>query len=261
MKEQVKKFIGTIGYKVLTKKRFEVLERGPYIPDLDFHYLLKNVINKSEQICCLDIGANVGQTTKKFKAYFPNATIHAFEPIKKTYDLLSINTANLEGVTAYCEAMGNSIGEHRVYHRKDTLWNSLVNDLNIVAQKEGATSEIITVNSVDHFLADKKIKKVDILKSDTEGYDLNVLEGAKDSLSKNMIEIIYVEVGFDSHDLQHTYLVDVMEFLNTYNYSFCGLFELAYGGNFKLYYANALFISKKRLEMNQHLHCNQILNA
>ena len=35
-----------------------------------------------------DIGANEGQTTVQVLRHFPNATVHAFEPVRNTFNIL-----------------------------------------------------------------------------------------------------------------------------------------------------------------------------
>lgn len=251
MKKLIKKLIERYGYVVMTAKRLKTIEEGTFIPKLDFHYLIKKVIDKEEAICFFDIGANTGQTSKKINQYFPNASIYAFEPVKKTFDQLVFNTQTITKVHAFQNAMGAEPGEFVIYHRPDSEWNSLVKELNDLAKNEGAVSETVQVNTVDLFLKEKQLGKIDILKSDTEGFELQVLEGAKEALQEQLIDMLYIEVGFVKGDQQHTHWMDVVNHLEQYGYSFCGLFESSYGFDLKPYYGNALFMSPSRLEANK----------
>ena len=49
------------------------------------------------------------------------------------------------------------------------------------------------VDTIDDFCSANKIPKIDILKIDTEGFDLNVLKGAQQMLSRGQIAFIYTE--------------------------------------------------------------------
>lgn len=251
MKGFVKSIIELFGYVVVTKKHYQKLEEGPHIPDLDFFYLVKGIIAKNSAICCFDIGANVGQTSRKLKTYFPNAKIYMFEPVKATFDLLTQNSADFDNLILNNEAMGSKVGEGKIFHRVNSQWNSLVEELNQTAEMEGASAEVIKINTIDNFVEQNGIDRIHFLKSDTEGFELDVLRGAKRTLSYQIIDLLYVEVGFEKKDKQHTYFGDVVEFLEGYGYFFCGLFESSYGLDKKLYYANALFMSEERSELNR----------
>jgi hypothetical protein len=49
---------------------------------------------------------------------------------------------------------------------------------------------------VDRFLAEHDTPSVDILKSDTQGYDLQVFKGAEEAMRENRIGLIYTELIF-----------------------------------------------------------------
>lgn len=54
----------------------------------------------------------------------------------------------------------------------------------------------VNVITVDHFLAEQSIAAVDILKSDTQGYELEVFKGAEEAMRTNRIGLIYFEFIF-----------------------------------------------------------------
>lgn len=45
-----------------------------------------------------DVGANVGQTIRKFRTYFENSEIHSFEPGIDTFEELKRNVAGVAGL-------------------------------------------------------------------------------------------------------------------------------------------------------------------
>lgn len=245
MKALFKNVLSKLGYRLAKINFYENWVNIETIPLLDFYYVIKNLIKKEDTICCFDIGANEGQTAKKLRRYFPNAAIYCFEPVKKTYELLSKNLDGYPNIHIYNLAMGAKKGEVEIFHREHSEWNSLVGSLNEHAKNTGATSELIMVDTIDNFVSQKSIAKIDILKSDTEGFEIEVLQGAKYCLEHQLIDFLYVEVGFNKQDMQHSYLNRIMEELEKYGYGFSGLFEKSYTSENIILYANALFCKKR----------------
>ncbi len=233
-----------IGYRLINTNYYKNLVNINTINNLDFHYVVKNKINQDQKIFYFDIGANVGQSAKKIIQYFPNATLYCFEPVEKTYKLLAENMRGYQNVNTYKLALGNFKGEMEISLRENSEWNSLDKTLNEIFKSSVAALEIIEVDTVDNFVKDNNISKIDILKSDTEGYEIEVLKGAKYCLENNLIDILYIEVGFNKQDLQHTHLNEVIEELENYDYGFSGLFEKSYTEKTILHFANALFIKR-----------------
>jgi FkbM family methyltransferase len=244
MKGIIKFLLAKFGYRFTRIDYYENLININSVTGQDFYYLFKNIISKDQTICCFDIGANVGQTAKKISGYFPNSIIYSFEPVKETFRLLESNIVEYPNIRTYNVAMGAEVGELEIFHRINSEWNSLVKTLNDGAKSIGASSEIIKVDTIDNFVKRNKIARINILKSDTEGFEMEVLKGAKSCLEHQLIDMIYIEVGFNKNDGQHTYFTHIMEELENYGYGCSGLFEKSYNRNNVIHYANALFCKK-----------------
>jgi FkbM family methyltransferase len=254
MKSVLKFLFGKLGYRfvktsysknlVHINNVYQFVDHDRIINNADFHHILKRKIGTNEPICCFDIGANTGQTAKKMRSYFPAATIYSFEPVSNTYQLLTENLEGLSNIKTFPFALGEQKSEMEIFLFKNSQWNSLSAPVSERAKKTGGPSEFIQVDTVDNFAGQNNIRKIDILKSDTEGYELEVLKGAQDCLQNQIIESLYLEVGFSEQDTQHTYFPVVMEELARYPYKFSGLFEKSYTKNDVLLYANALFIKQ-----------------
>jgi FkbM family methyltransferase len=247
MKSIIKFILSKVGYRLVTKDYYENLVNINFVSNLDFHHFLKKNFSGKENICCFDIGANIGQTAKKLITYFPNSIIYAFEPVKQTFKELEKNTSLYPNIRPYNVAMGGSLGEVEIFHRENSEWNSLVGTLNEYAKSHGASSEKAKIETIDNFVIKNKITKINFCKSDTEGFEMEVLKGAKYCLETQVIDNIYVEVGFSKNDFQHTYFTIIMEYLENYGYGLAGLFERSFKEDNVLHYANALFckIEKK----------------
>ncbi|MFA6922653.1 MAG: FkbM family methyltransferase [Bacteroidales bacterium] len=248
LKNQIKKIINVFGFALIQKKHYDALTNFNQLSFLDNNYIFNNYFNKKDSILCFDIGANIGQTALKFNKKFQNSCIYCFEPIKNTFEKLVCNVQNCDNIKTYNFAFGSEEGEIKVFHQSDDRWNSL-NERANTTQKNNLTltSEIVKVEKVDTFVTKNNISEINILKTDTEGFELNVLKGAKECLEIKKIDFIYVEVGFDINDVSHTHWLEVFNFLEKYEYLFLGFFELCYNRNKSLHYANALFASNSAL--------------
>lgn len=88
------------------------------------------------------------------------------------------------------------------------------------------------------------IKCIDILKTDTEGYELQVLRGAKSLFERHAIRAVLVEAGIRLSDVipNHVPLAKLDAMLSPYGISFRGIYDVAYNSpNYETTYANALF--------------------
>jgi FkbM family methyltransferase len=254
MKSILKFLFGKLGYRIVETNYhknlvhindvYNFVNYDTIINNTDFYHILKRKIEKEDPICCFDIGANIGQTAKKMSSYFPAATIYCFEPVTQTYKLLAENVKDDQGIKVFNFALGADKSEIEIFLFKNSQWNSLSAPVSERAKKTGGLSQSVAVDTVDNFVKQNNIQKIDILKSDTEGYELEVLKGARDCLQNQMIEYLYLEAGFNEKDTQHTYFPRVIEELEKYGYGFSGLFEKSYTKNDILLYANALFMKQ-----------------
>lgn len=124
-----------------------------------------------------DVGANIGQTVFQLKSAFPESNIYSFEPIKMTYLQLLGNTKELQGVSCENFALGSKSEKKsiKVFEEK----NSVLNSLNVSAMNSAANAvtEIINVSTIDEYCTSNNILQIDLLKIDTEGFEIEVLKG------------------------------------------------------------------------------------
>jgi FkbM family methyltransferase len=173
-----------------------------------------------------DVGANTGQTRDWFRFYLPKATIYCFEPVRSTFEQLKANADGDPLCMPVNEALGDEAGTKtiRLFEGDMTVLNSLRDDvMNHVA---GAREETITVNTLDAFCKAQHIDKIDLLKIDTEGYEINVLKGASEMLQSGRISFVYCETGFQKANPRNTYLADLTEYLAIRDYYFFGLYQI-----------------------------------
>jgi FkbM family methyltransferase len=173
-----------------------------------------------------DVGANTGQTRKWFRYHLPKATIHSFEPVRSTFEQLKANAKGDARCVLLNEALGDEAGSMtiRLFEEDMTVLNSLREDvMNNVA---GAKEETIAINTLDTYCKTHHIEKIDLLKIDTEGFEINVLRGAAEMLQNGRISFVYCETGFQNTNKRNTYLPILTDYLADKDYYFFGLYQV-----------------------------------
>ena len=125
----------------------------------------------------LDVGANEGQMALPFARAFPEARVFAFEPVPSTFSVLRARTSGVPLIRCFDVALGAYDGEATIRLAERSGHNSL---LNVVAEP-GPDTVTFPVIRGDAWASANEVEHVDVLKLDTEGYDLEVLDGFESS--------------------------------------------------------------------------------
>ena len=84
-------------------------------------------------------------------------------------------------------------------------------------------SKKIVLKSLDYYCKKNNIKKIDILKIDTQGYEDKILLGSKNILKNNIISVIELEMIFDNVYKKYSTFTDIERNLLKNNYRFAGI--------------------------------------
>lgn len=187
-----------------------------------------------------DVGANVGQSTLKFRTAFPSARIFSFEPVSDTFKELIANVSLDSNITCHQMALGNEQGQKIIYLSDQSLTNSLVKP------EKKSTSEEVKISTIDQFSAEHLVSRIDLLKIDAEGFDLEVLKGAQQMITSQRIPFILVESGFHPEDNRHVLFDEFRALLMPMGYSVFGIYDqtLEWTGEQRLRFANVCFVNE-----------------
>lgn len=138
----------------------------------------------------IDAGANVG--TFSLFAHFlaPHGKIYSFEPLSQTFHILQRNILdnNLgEKILVFQKALGESKGEVKLLVSQDVLHTSnMISDSDFVKGREElfSSSENVPITSIDYFVSESRIEHIDFIKIDTEGYEKQVIKGARNTIKE-----------------------------------------------------------------------------
>lgn len=229
IKSLIKDILHRIGFR-LFKSRYYKLE---YVPE-NYHSL-----NPHDEIVIFDVGGNIGQSVRGYRRNFPNSVIYTFEPFTILRHELTKNTAHLNRVIITQCAMGEVPGTLQVTPPIDTTRQDATIHCKPI---QDAPVETITVDTVDNFCEKNGVSHIHILKSDTEGYDYEVLLGAKNMLTNHCVDYILFEFSLNPNDQQHTYLFQVRDYLTPLGYELVSFYSLVHRpNNGELFFGNALF--------------------
>ena len=189
-----------------------------------------------------DIGANVGSFSRAAARTFPGVTIYAFEPVSETFSNLLKNTEGIPQIHPNQFAFGEKKGSMTMHLRERSGWNSLLSNLNTPANSIGR-SENIAIHTIDSFCSENNISFVDLLKTDTEGFDNFVLLGARRMLEESRIGAVYSEITFSERDHTHTQFMQIYETLQAFDFVCHGIYDPE--GQGESMCSNALFMARK----------------
>ncbi len=191
-----------------------------------------------------DIGANVGQTTTQAIQYFPRAAFYAFEPICNTFELLTQRFQKTAKVKTIHVAVSDSCGSVSIVASSNSQLSHLVMD-DTKSNLRDETLETVNTITIDVYCERHGINHIDILKTDTEGHDLQVLKGARLLFGGSKIDWVLVEVSFNPTDKTHSYFEDVCKYLTDNGMeAYCFYDHYFSHGGFRQLFCNVLFVRK-----------------
>jgi len=168
-----------------------------------------------------DIGANVGvyslNLSKKAKS------VYSFEATKKTYEHLleTISMNKIKNVHHNFYAVHHKSGlDIEIWTGKESLGND--NNGNNGMFGRGRIANIVQSITIDGYINNNNIDKIDVIKIDIEGNELNALKGASESIQR-FRPIILCEMnpemnkmaGYTTEELLN-YFIDILCYIPTF---------------------------------------------
>jgi FkbM family methyltransferase len=232
LKHLVRRATNLCGYEF---KRLQPLPSGrDWIVDVG------RVLTTTKPRVVFDVGANVGEVSLRLAVAFPPpARIFAFEPAASTFRTLKSRLTPYAHVHCLHTALGQQPGRLKLYHGI----NSQLNRLSTSGATGDGTFEEVEVSTIDAVADRFAVDSIDVLKTDTEGFDASVLQGALGLLKRGAVRAIISEATFDLQCELHTRFDDIRAVLAPYGFYLHGIYDVEHWGE-HLKYANVLFLRK-----------------
>jgi FkbM family methyltransferase len=194
-----------------------------------------------------DVGANVGQTAVTLATLFPAAKVHSFEPDRDVFATLETNVRDRPNVSPHAMALSDSDAAGTLFVTHGSEGSSLlplakdVGSLHLGAWTESREQKPVRIARLDSFCATHGIASIDLLKSDTQGNDLKVLEGAGAMLAPPTIRTVFCEVLFAPLYEGQCYFDDVHRLLVSRGYRLVGFYNETRDASHRLMWCDALY--------------------
>lgn len=201
-----------------------------------------------ERPVIFDVGANTGQTLARIYKAMPNAVVHAFEPHPPTYEKLvhNIQACHYPSVIAHNLAMGGYPGTTTLHCNVKTDLGSLL--LPVEPRWGELNGEVeVEMETVDRMMEAAGIKELDVLKTDTQGYEIMVLRGAVHALADHRIRMVYVEVNFQPFYVGQSSWFEISSFMSILGYTHL-CFYTQHTRHGRLGWTDAMFLSREFAE-------------
>ncbi|MDN7814924.1 FkbM family methyltransferase [Burkholderia vietnamiensis] len=147
-----------------------------------------HLVSMLEALCddgnqVLDIGANIGCTALALSHIVGVGKVAAFEPVPGTFANLAKNAGALPNVATYNFALGKEPGILPMQGGEgDSSGAFVANEFHIAGP--GYFQVDVPVRKLDDAFPSLELDRIDFIKIDVEGFELDVFEGARETLQR-----------------------------------------------------------------------------
>lgn len=221
---------------------------------IDFDRTLKFFLNEIpgsvKQKIIFDVGANTGQSVERFKMIFNDPVLHSFEPQRDVFKQLQKHYPSDENVILNNFGLADKIEEKNFYHVKHNAGKSsfhhytIKDDIVDIGEymNQNTESETLSLRTLDEYVNKYNINKIHLLKIDTQGFENKVLKGAQETLKKNLIDVIELEIQLGKMYEKTSSFNEIENLIYPYGYKLIAIWFDTYA------YGSSSIIDNPRLE-------------
>lgn len=168
----------------------------------------------------IDVGANIGYfSLLAAKKIGSKGKIFAIEPMKQANNWLKKNLKlnDFKNVEVLEVAIGDKQGTMKMYKKSESSEMIILDPT--ISKTDLIMCGEINIKTIDNIISQKKIKKVNLLKIDVEGFEYEALLGCKESFKSNKIENIICEIHTTYLKNREIDEQDIYSFIQENNFS------------------------------------------
>jgi FkbM family methyltransferase len=233
MKKKLKNFLYSRGYKVSKINKNDLLNDNPLLA-------IQSRLGSNPII--FDIGANLGQTIVKVKKIFPDSYVHSFEPSKICFRKITQDYGNVENVFLNNKAIGIAKGSLEFNEYSWSALNSFFK--RAYTKSEIIDTYLVDIVSIDDYCSENNIPYINLLKTDTEGFEFNVLQGANKMMLQNKVQFVFVEIFFHENYIGQSSFSDILNYLSNNGFKMIRFYDFDYTADGFASRTDALFINE-----------------
>ncbi|HOW27028.1 MAG TPA: FkbM family methyltransferase [Elusimicrobiota bacterium] len=208
----------------------------------------------SGETVMVDVGAHRGETLKSFSAMCGTPFLYVgLEPnpaVFKDFESVAAEVRSpARRVTCLPVASGPRDGETRFLLMRQSAVGGILPAVKGLSERvptgdhEVDRQIRVKVLTVASLVREMSLKKIDLLKIDTEGYDLEVLKGALPLLTEKSVGAVMTEVFFVPYREGQAFFWDIAVFMAELGFHFVNLYDTRETTQKRLYTGNALWVS------------------
>lgn len=230
----------------LTRKVFrsfgvDLIRHAPAIMGINPYADMCLFIDPSLPITVIDAGSNLGESTESILDRFRSPLIHCFEPCNAVYPTLKSRFSDNTSISVWNMGLAN-VDANLPFNENEFPFLSSFFNLGPLGYGNITKTYNMPVTKLDTFALKYNLSNIDILKIDATGHELDILRGAQNLLSENLIKSIHVNLYFmDRYQLDYSF-IDIINLLYNLGFRLVGVYRQHFQDNF-LSWADYLFIN------------------
>lgn len=138
-----------------------------------------------------DVGANVGRKARQYRKLFPEASIYCFEPVPATHQQLQRWASRQRGVHTFNVALGSRHGATHIFCNQIHSGGSTLLTPHADRGDEYLPATV-QVETLDRMARHLDVQDQVFVKIDVEGFDLEVIRGGMQLLSRAAAVIVEI---------------------------------------------------------------------
>lgn len=168
-----------------------------------------------------DVGFHDGTSSDEVLKLRTKARVYGFDPSRYGRESYEARFKNNSRIAFANIALSDKPGEQKFYD-----YENMCNSLAVRKEMPGTTPTMYTVpvTTLDAYCAELGIAHINLMKIDAEGYDLNVLEGGLELLSRQGVDIFMFEFA-SGWAATKRYLWEAVEYMEPLPYKLFHLFN------------------------------------
>jgi FkbM family methyltransferase len=190
---------------------------------------LRLVLGDTPGLVCVDVGANHGSTIELLRTVLREPTIHAFEPNPAAFEVLK----KRYGGSPQTSLVNVGVGDTKGTLTLNAVANHTLNSFLPLTTNGRASFGVhdaphpihVPVLVLADYAAEHRLSTIDLLKIDTQGFELHVLRGCEVLLAKRQIQNVLVELNFAELYAGQANAADVIAFLQQRGLRLVDLYE------------------------------------
>lgn len=204
---------------------------------------MKRMTGSRSGTVVVDAGANTGQTLERMLETFHRPVIHAFEPGPSTFLELRSRIGKQRGIHLNDCALGAQTGIGDLIENSEPEMSSLL-EPGPDAYGRVTRRVPVRIETLDDYCSQNGVDRVDILKSDTQGFDLQVLRGAQGLLDNDRVGLVFIEINFGAMYKGQSRFDEIYAFLTDRAFELVTFYELEFRHG-KASWTDALFVQPR----------------